>query len=164
MKKTDFDSILVLGAQLRPDGTPSETLRRRLVLALETWQRKPVPIISCGAQGHNEPECEGDFMSRWLMERGVPAHQAISENKSFDTIQNLRNAQKILKEMGLSKPFVITSDYHLPRAKAICLMEGLNTCGGAGSRSKIRYIPKNWGREVLAWGKFVLVYVFKMKI
>lgn len=164
MKKNNFDSIIVLGAQLRMEGVPSETLRRRLALALETWRKNPVPIISCGAKGHNEPECEGDFMARWLQEHGVPAAQAISENKSYDTVQNLRNARRILQEKGLSKPFIITSDYHLPRAKAICRMEGIRTCGGAGSRSKLCYIPKNWGREFLAWGKFVLIYVFRLKI
>ena len=32
---TEHDSIVVLGAQVRPDGTPSQTLKRRLLLALE---------------------------------------------------------------------------------------------------------------------------------
>lgn len=164
MKKKPFDAIIVLGAQLRPDGTPSETLRRRLVLAFETWQKRPVPILCCGAKGRNEPEAEGAFMARYLVALGVPARQAIAEVESYDTVENIRNARALLRQMGLSRPFLITSDYHLPRALAICKMEKLPPVGGAGSRSRLVYLPKNWGREVLAWGKFVLVYLFRLKI
>ena len=45
---TEHDSIVVLGAQMRPDGTPSQTLKRRLLLALEVWRKTLVPIVCCG--------------------------------------------------------------------------------------------------------------------
>ena len=51
----ESDVIIVLGAQVKPDGTPSEALRRRLTAALEAYRQKRQIIIVCGAQGGNEP-------------------------------------------------------------------------------------------------------------
>ena len=47
----DFDTIIVLGAQVKADGTPSVALERRLTAALEEYRRKPSLMIVCGAQG-----------------------------------------------------------------------------------------------------------------
>jgi len=154
-----YDAIIVLGAQVRPEGVPSEALRRRLTVALERYAASPVPIICCGAQGPREPIPEGDFMRQWLLERGVmPAH-AISENASTDTMQNIRNAKQIMADLNLSRPLVVTSDYHLPRALAICRRYGLKATGAA-SPSVPRYWVKNNGRELVAWMKFFLWGLF----
>ena len=45
----ESDVIIVLGAQVKPDGTPSVALERRLTLALETYKAQPQMIIVCGA-------------------------------------------------------------------------------------------------------------------
>ena len=127
---TEHDSIVVLGAQVRPDGTPLQTLKRRLLLALEVWRKTPVPIVCCGAKGRDEPETEACFMARFLAENGVPHAALLLEDASYDTIQNIRNAKILLQKSGLSKPLLITSDYHLPRAKAICRKEKLSLAGG----------------------------------
>ena len=166
---TEHDSIVVLGAQVRPDGTPSQTLKRRLLLALEVWRKTPVPIVCCGAKGRDEPETEACFMARFLAENGVPHAALLLEDASYDTIQNIRNAKILLQKSGLSKPLlppgarvtVVTSDYHLPRAKTICRKEKLSLAGGRGSRSRLAYLPKSCAREILAWGKFILVYFLR---
>ena len=72
-EQKESDVIIVLGAQVKPDGTPSEALRRRLTAALEAYHEKRQTIIVCGAQGTNEPRAEGDVMRDWLMAQGVPA-------------------------------------------------------------------------------------------
>ena len=45
----ESDVIIVLGAQVKPDGTPSVALERRLTLALETYREQAQTIIVCGA-------------------------------------------------------------------------------------------------------------------
>ncbi|MCL1796287.1 MAG: YdcF family protein, partial [Clostridia bacterium] len=119
MKNTPYDAIIVLGAQVRPEGVPSEALRRRLTVAFDRYVACPAPIICCGAQGPKEPAPEGEFMRQWLLERGVKPEHAFSENASTDTIQNIQNAKRIMADQALSRPLVVTSDYHLPRALAI---------------------------------------------
>ncbi len=150
-----YDVILVLGAQVRPEGKPSEALRRRLTLALERYTAHPVPIICCGAQGKNEPAAEGDFMCAWLRERGVPDEHLISENRSFDTMQNIRYAKALMERRGLIRALVVTSDYHVRRSLAICRRYRVPATG-AGSPSIRAYWLRNNGREILAWVKFFL--------
>ena len=148
-----YDVIIVLGAQVKADGTPSEALRRRLTVALESYQGQL--IIACGAQGANEPCAEGDLMRGWLLERGVPPEDVIAETASFNTRENLAYARAIMQERGLSQALVVTSDYHVARALALCRQAGIESTG-KGSPSKPEYFIKNHIREGLSWIKLWL--------
>lgn len=154
-KDAPYDCIIVLGAQVRTADTPSEALKRRLTLALERYRERPVPIICCGAQGKNEPCTEGDFMCAWLAREGVPPAMLHAETASFDTLQNIEYARKIMRAEGYVKALVVTSDYHVPRALAICRRYQI-PAEGAGSPSVRSYWLKNHARELLAWGKFFM--------
>ncbi|MCL1964219.1 MAG: YdcF family protein [Firmicutes bacterium] len=156
MAKKTVDAMIVLGAQVRPEGIPSEALRRRLCLALQRYRERPVPIICCGAQGPREPAAEGDFMCAWLRKNGVPDTMLLSENRSTDTMENIRYAKAMMEAAGLSHALVVTSDYHVRRALAICRYYGV-CAEGAGSPSVPRYWLKNNVRELLAWAKFFLL-------
>ena len=151
----EYDSIIVLGAQVKPDGTPSLQLQWRLDKALECYHQKPCYIVVTGGQGGNEPEPEGDVMRRVLMEAGVPAEYVISETRAMDTQQNIRYSWEILREKGCEKPLIVTSDYHLPRAMAIARDNGMDPLG-AGSLCKpgLKFWLKNHLREALAWVKY----------
>lgn len=150
-----YDSIVVLGASVKPGPVPSEALLRRMRRALEAYRERPALIVCCGAMGADEPMAEGDFMCAWMQEQGVPAHHLLSEDKSFDTVDNLRNARDLLRARGLNSPLVVTSDYHLRRALAIARRLKLDA-SGAGSPSVKSHWLHNNGRELLAWGKFIL--------
>lgn len=147
-----YDAIIVLGAQVREDGTPSVQLEWRLQKALEWYQHAPCMVVVCGAQGENEPAPEGDVMKDWLNARGVPAGMIISETKSYNTWQNIRNAKELLPK-DTNRVIVVTSDYHLPRALQICKDEDLSA-DGIGSPIKPLWWFKNHAREVLAWCKY----------
>lgn len=151
----ESDVIIVLGAQVKPDGTPSVALERRLTTALESYNEKRQTIIVCGAQGTNEPRPEGDVMRDWLMARGVPDEDIVPETASFNTRENLRYAKAIMQHRGLSRALVVTSDYHVARALALCRQEGIDATG-KGSPSKPEYFIKNHIREGLSWIKFWL--------
>ena len=151
----DSDAIIVLGAQVKEDGTPSVALERRLTAALETYRVDPQIIICCGAQGANEPAAEGDVMRAWLLEKGVRPEDVIAETKSFNTRENLGYAKEIMEEQGLSQALVVTSDYHVARALALCRQVGIEATG-KGSPSKPEYFIKNHIREGLSWIKFAL--------
>ena len=162
---TDYDSIIVLGAQVKPDGEPSVQLRWRLDKALEMYQASPCVIVVCGAQGSNEPRPEGDVMKERLMADGVPAASIDVDDTSMDTRQNMQNAKTLLDRRGLSRPLVVTSDYHLPRAMAIAEDAGFHP-QGAGSlcRPEFAFWAKNHGREALAWVKYWLVKYVGMSL
>ena len=151
----DSDVIIVLGAQVKEDGTPSVALERRLTAALESYQKDRQLIIVCGAQGSNEPRPEGDVMRDWLTARGVPEGDVVAETESFNTRENLENAKDIMDSRGLSRALVVTSDYHVARALELCRQMGI-AAAGKGSPSKPEYFLKNHFREGLSWIKLWL--------
>ncbi|MDY5348254.1 MAG: YdcF family protein [Candidatus Ventricola sp.] len=154
-ERQESDVIIVLGAQVKEDGTPSEALRRRMAAALEVYQEKPQTIIVCGAQGSNEPRAEGDVMRDWLIAQGVREEDVVAETASFNTRQNLEYAKAIMEHRGLSRALIVTSDYHVARALRLCAQAGIEATG-KGSPSKPEYFIKNHLREGLSWIKFWL--------
>ncbi|MCE5343977.1 MAG: YdcF family protein [Eubacteriales bacterium] len=155
---TDYDSIIVLGAQVKTDGEPSVQLRWRLDKALEMYRASPCVMVVCGAQGTDEPRPEAVVMLDLLVADGVDSTMVYVDATSMDTRQNMDNAKAILDSLGLSRPLIVTSDYHLPRAMAIAADAGFAP-QGAGSlcRPELIYWAKNHGREALAWVKYWLV-------
>lgn len=146
--------MIVLGAQVTPDGAPSVQLEWRLEKALAEYQRVPRKIVVCGAQGVNEPATEASVMRAWLLDRGVQAEDVLVEEYSFNTRQNIAGAIDLLPP-GTVDVTIVTSDYHLPRAMQLARDMGLEP-QGIGSPIKQEYWLKNHTRETLAWGKYYL--------
>ncbi len=148
------DAMIVLGAQVLPDGTPSVQLELRLAEALARYQAQPMPIVVSGAQGADEPATEASVMQSWLVARGVPENMVLQEDQARSTQQNIENAIQLLPP-NTKRMLIVTSDYHLPRAMAIARdleMEPL----GSPSLTKQEYWLKNHFRETLAWGKYLV--------
>ena len=150
----DTQAIIVLGAQVREDGTLSLQLQWRMEEALRQYQNHPQIIVVCGAQGSNEPAPEAHVMRDWLVEHGVPSSDILMDDASFNTRQNIANAKKILPE-DAKRVLIVTSQYHLPRAMALAGDMGFDA-EGVGSPIKLIYWPKNHYREALAWVKYLL--------
>ena len=150
----EYDAVIILGAQVKPDGSPSVQLSWRLDAAWEAWEQKHVPVVVCGAQGKDEPMPEAEAMSMYLENKGVPAADILKDPDSFNTNQNLQNAAKLLQDLpGIQRVMIVTSDYHVPRAMALARDLGFDACG-MGSPCKQEYWIKNHAREALAWCKY----------
>ena len=150
----EADVILVLGAQVKEDGTPSVALERRMGVALEAYREKERPIICCGGRGTNEPAAEGDVMRAWLTAQGCREADVLAETASVNTRENLINAKSMMEAEGCSRALIVTSDYHVPRALALARQVGIEA-SGRGSESKPEYFIKNHLREGLSWLKFL---------
>lgn len=151
----DYDAIIVLGAQVKPDGEPSLQLQWRIDAAVEAWKEHNCIIVTCGAQGSNEPAPEAQVMRDELIRQGVPEEAILVEDQSFNTRQNINHAVSLLEGREVRRVLIVTSDYHLPRAMAIAEDAGLDASGmGAPTKLGMRYWVKNHGREALAWIKY----------
>ncbi len=150
----DTQAIIVLGAQVKADGSLSLQLQWRMEEALRQYQQHPQLIVVCGAQGSNEPAPEAHVMRDWLLAHGVPSHQILMDDASFNTRQNLENARKVLPN-DVERVLIVTSKYHLPRSMALASDIGFDA-EGVGSPIKLIYWPKNHYREALAWVKYLL--------
>ena len=150
----DYDAIIVLGAQVKPDGTPSVQLGWRLDVAQEAYTHRKAPVVVCGARGKDEPFTEAEAMKKYLMARGIPEEDILTDPESFNTRQNLLNAAKLLEHHQIiRRVLIVTSDYHVPRALALAGDLGFEATG-LGSPCKPEYWIKNHAREALAWVKY----------
>ena len=147
------DVMIILGAQVRPDGTPNWVLLSRLETALDRWQSAPLPVVCCGGQGADEPLPEAVSMKNWLVSHGIPEDMILTDETSVNTYENLDNALPLLPE-GAQTVLVVTSDYHLPRALAVARLKGLNA-RGLGSPVYFTGRLRNHTREALSWLKFL---------
>lgn len=151
MDVADPEAVIILGAQVRADGTPSVQLQWRLDTALEVLEDKQIPVVVCGAQGSDEPMTEAAMMRDYLISHGIDQEWILLDDTSFNTKQNLMHAAELLQEG--SRVLIVTSDYHLPRALGIAKDLGLKAAG-KGSPCKTEYWLKNHAREALAWVKY----------
>lgn len=155
------DIMIVLGAGLRKD-TPSLMLQYRLDKAYEYWQENPqVIIVTTGGQGRDETCPEGYAMKQYLVERGIPADQIISEEKSTSTEENFLFARQLLEEAGYSADqptVVVTNAFHCYRGREYARLAGFTQVTSLPAGIPYTAILPAYLREVLA----VLYYwVFK---
>ena len=126
------DCILVLGAKVHADGRLSKTLLWRCDRAWELWRDGFAgELIVCGGRGGDEPCTEASAMAARLEELGVPRERIQLEDKSVNTVENLRNARRIMAEAGWRSAILVTSDYHLQRALWLARDLGMEVCGAA---------------------------------
>lgn len=154
------DVIIVLGAQVRPTGEPSNILEYRLIAASELYARALAPvIIVCGAQGGDEPMPEAVIMRDYLMQKGVPEHAILLEDKSTSTITNLENAKAIMDERGFESAIIATSDYHMTRALYVARKLSIDASGASSHSPASPYgFFINRFRETLSWLKTFLLW------
>lgn len=61
----------------------------------------------------------GELTKDYLINKGVNPNKVLVENKSLNTAQNAKFALEIMKKNNFNSAIVITSAYHIGRAKKI---------------------------------------------
>ncbi|MDO5142392.1 MAG: YdcF family protein [Eubacteriales bacterium] len=124
----EADYLLVLGARVYEDGHPSAALAARLDTAYDLLCADPdLSAVLCGGQGANEPCPEAEAMQRYLLRKGIAAERLLLEDSSSNTIENIENARALIG--AGHKTAVVTSDYHLARARVLMARGGLDAVG-----------------------------------
>lgn len=138
--RTDKDPerkyLVVLGAAVH-GSTPSLSMAHRLEGALGYLEAYPDSIaIVSGGQGNGEDISEAQAMYDWLTAHGVAPERVIMENRSTSTMENLEFSYRIIRERG-DEPegnvAIVSSGYHLYRAKEMSKMLGVAAAGIAGA-------------------------------
>ena len=123
--------VVVLGAQIQGD-QPSLTLKKRLDLALSYLNDHPqAKVIVSGAQGADEAYTEAYVMAKYLIEQGVDESRVIQEEQAHDTRENLEYSRVLAEQHGMdtASVLIITSDFHLCRAKYLARRLGMEPYG-----------------------------------
>lgn len=174
--KKSMDYVIVLGA--RVDGRePSKTLRQRLDRAIEYAERNPNTfLVLSGGKGEDEEISEAQAMYEYLRFNGVPENQLLLETRSANTTENIQYSLEAIRNQENWKDSVfrqifgevaqnafspgdeldsihigiLTSDFHLFRARAIARKQGVKSVYGIAASTDIVLVPHLWLRECFA--------------
>lgn len=153
------DYIIILGARVKGE-IPSLALQYRIDAAANYMKKNKETIaIASGGQGPGEDITEADAIKEGLLVHGISSNRIILEDKSTDTVENIRFSKKLIPDY-LENGLLVTNDFHLYRAKSIAKDQGLNLQGIPAETPAVA-IPKSYLREYLAITKYYLVTIFK---
>lgn len=148
----DLDYVIVLGAQVKPNGEPSPVLRYRLDAAADYLAKNPrTRCIVTGGQGFNEPTTEAFAMASYLVNRGVSAERIILEPEARNTQQNIAFSKQLMDSPD-ARVGIVTNDFHVFRGVALAKKQGVNACGIA-AHSKKFFLANNALREMMGIAK-----------
>lgn len=107
------DCILVLGAGVKADGTPSHMLEDRLLTAIDLYNKGAAPkLLMSGDHGRSDYD-EVNCMKAYAIEHGVDEDDIFLDHAGFSTYESAVRAKKIF---GAERVVVVTQKYHLYRA------------------------------------------------
>ena len=126
MRGSHADCILVLGAGLKPDGSPSDMLRDRLSFACDLWQEGVSDTVLISGDRASESYDEVTAMKNYLLAHGVPEEAIVEDPMGYSTSESLIRAKEVY---GYENIVVMTQRYHLYRALYVAEKIGLDAKG-----------------------------------
>lgn len=149
------DLIVVLGAELKPDRTPTARLVARLQRAREAWNAGLAPAIMVSG-GPERGTNEAPVMAAWLVAHGVPAQAIVVDAAGVNTWLTAIHARAWLAAHGARRALVVSQYFHLARCRLAFARLGVSQVSAAAPRW---YEPRDLfalAREVPALVKYAL--------
>ena len=156
------DYILILGCQVRKDGTPTPLLQGRADRAVDFAEMqkketgKDIVFVPSGGRGSDEVISEGKSVAEYLKSRGIPEEKIITEAESKNTYENFRNSIELIRNREAAAgskddPQIAfsTTNYHVLRSGLIALSQGVKA-EGIGSPTKSYFWINAFIREFIA--------------
>lgn len=111
--ENQIDAVLVLGAQVRPDGSLSKMLKERLDTGISIYKSGITDrMIMSGDHGRDDYD-EVNAMKSYAIEQGVPSECIFMDHAGFSTYESMYRAKEIFEAENL---IVVTQKYHMYRA------------------------------------------------
>jgi len=127
-KNCFYDAVIILGGGVRKNGSLPIWVIRRVRKALE-FKDKTKYFVTSSAYTTNKkplinkmgfPVNESVKMGELLVKAGINKSRILTERWSHDTIGNAYFTRLIhTDQLNLKKLLIITSEFHMPRSKAI---------------------------------------------
>ena len=142
---TRFHYIVVFGAAVRADGSPSGTLRRRVEAAFRHGRSLPhVRFLVTGGLCRHPPE-EAEVMRRLLLSMGALEEQVVVENTARNTRESAIRCAGILRDRGDAASVVLcSSQYHVRRCGMLLRLNGIRPNGVVASADASRVGPRRY--------------------
>lgn len=154
--KFDKDCIIILGCQIKKDGTLTKLLKGRVDRAIEFSKMqkertgKDIIFVPSGGKGNDEIISEAQAMKNYLIEQGIKEENILIEDKSKNTFENIKFSNKLINDkIKNAKMAFSTTNYHVFRAGTIASEQNIKI-EGIGSRTKSYFWVNAFIREFIA--------------
>lgn len=154
-RSTMRDYVIIFGAGVSVDGSPSPTLRHRIEGAIGWSRRNPMAVMMpTGGVGRVGP-AEAVVIERELLAAGIEPSHIVVEPTGRDTLESVRRCNSIIKERGnCGRVIVCTSTYHQPRCALLFRLLGYRVAVAPVSstldRLSVASYAKAVAKEVIA--------------
>jgi vancomycin permeability regulator SanA len=156
----DYDCILVLGAAVYADGSPSPMLKDRLDVGIDLYLAGVAPKLLMSGDNGSENYNEVEVMKDYAISRGVPGEDVFCDHAGFSTYESMYRAADIF---GVERMVVVTQTYHLYRAVYDAGAFGIDAVGVASDQREYSGQLHRDLREVAARTKDVGMCLFKLE-
>ena len=123
--------IVVLGSPNAGDGELYSIAKERCERALVEYARRPdwklLLTGGFGAHFNTTDKPHAAYLKRYLVRRGVPGQAIVEFAESSNTLQDASLSKPIVLKYKAAEIVVVTSDYHLDRARYIFEQEFADT-------------------------------------
>lgn len=155
----DADAIIVLGASVHPDGTPSGILQDRLDDGIALYFAGAAPKIIMSGDNGTESYNECWAMKQYAISQGVPSEDVFCDHAGFFTYETMYRARHVF---GAERIVVATQTYHLYRALYDAQGVGMEAIGVPSDYGE--YANQSWYdiREVFARTKDFFQVLFSV--
>ena len=143
----DFDCILVLGAGVYSDGTPTPMLNDRLLVACEAYNAGCSDRLLMSGDHLYEDYNEPGAMKKFAIEQGVESKVIFLDHAGISTYDSIYRAVNIY---GAEKILIVTQKYHLYRAVYLARSMGAEAFGVSSNLRSYLLQPKYTAREWVA--------------
>ena len=149
-KEGKFDAIVVLGAAVWRNRTPSPILQNRLDTAYDLYQLGLAEKIIVTGDYQPGNYGETDVMQEYLAAKGIPTENIDCDFKGYSTYDSMVRAAT---EFDVRRVIVVTQHYHLYRAMYIGKARGLDVRGviaeTAGSFfQRVSWTAREWAASI----------------
>lgn len=156
------DVLIILGARLY-GRTPSPSLQFRLDEGYAYLRDNPETIaVVSGGMGRGEEITEASAMRDYLIQKGISKERILTEERSFNTYENIDFSIKVLMEKLPELDLkaltfgIVSNDYHVFRGTLMAKEKGL-TAFGIPAKTPPTTLVKGYLREYLSVLKYLIV-------
>jgi len=158
ISRIEPECIMVLGASVHPDGTPSPMLEDRLETGIELYNRGVAPkLLLTGDNGQIEYN-EVEAMKNYAVNAGVPEEDIFLDHAGFSTYDSVYRASYVF---GVESMVAVTQEYHLFRTLHGCKKMGIEAVGIGADQEVYAGQEYREIREVLARVKDFVMWLIK---
>lgn len=154
-------AVIIFGAGLRRDGTPTAVLRDRVQTGASLYFSGKVEKLLMSGDNSTEYYNEPEAMRRYALELGIPDEDIVLDYAGTRTYDSCYRAKVIF---GVENALLVTQKFHLPRALFLCNALGIDATGVEANNlnyRKISLLIWNFREQLATVAAFLDLYVDK---